>query len=404
MQFTYQARDQKGDFREGVIEASSEEGALDLLHRYGLYVTGLQLESKRPVYAKDIEFFNKPSVKDVMIFSRQLAVMVRSQVPIIEALHTLASQTKKRTFKEKIMKIEEDVEGGIAFSKSLAKHKALFSSFYISMVQSGEASGKLSDVLQYLADHLEREYELTSKVRGAMIYPAFILVAVVIVVTLMVFFVIPNILQVVTEAGTTNLPLATKFVIWFTYFVQSWWWIIFGAMIGAIVALFQLKRSPAGERIYSKIKSKVPVISRMMQLTYIARFAENLATLIGAGIPIVPALEITGQVVGDVRYKEIIKSATEAVRQGESISSVLDRYPNEFPPVFTQMVYVGEQSGSLDSTLNGIVGFYRNEVNRIVDNLLTLLEPFLIIFLGLIVAGVMASILLPLYQTLTSVY
>lgn len=398
MRFNYQARTKKGDVYVGAVEASSEESAVAILGERGLYVTFLE-EAATPVFARRIEFFGRITKKDIVLFSRQLAIMFRSRVSLIESLRVLSLQTKNADFKEKIFKISEEVEGGTAFSQALARYPKIFSSFYVAMVKSGEASGKLSEVLNYLADHLEREYHLTAKAKGALIYPCLVVIVALLVLTLLIFFVLPNLIEVL-EASGQSFPTSTKIVIALADFFRSWWWLIV-LLIIVLISFFLKYRSTAGGRnFFDRMSLKMPILGLFLQMIYLARFAENLSTLISSGLPIAQALEIVGDIIGNVSYKEVILKTREEVKKGEMISSTLSRVPELFPPVFIQMVLVGEKTGTLDTTLMHIVDFYQKEVDRTIDNILAILEPALIIFLGFIVAGLMLSILMPLYQTM----
>jgi len=398
MRFNYQARTKKGDVYVGAVEASSEESAVAILGERGLYVTFLE-EAAAPVFARRIEFFGRITKKDIVLFSRQLAIMFRSRVSLIESLRVLSLQTKNADFKEKIFKISEEVEGGTAFSQALARYPKIFSSFYVAMVKSGEASGKLSEVLNYLADHLEREYHLTAKAKGALIYPCLVVIVALLVLTLLIFFVLPNLIEVL-EASGQSFPTSTKIVIALADFFRSWWWLIV-LLIIVLISFFLKYRSTAGGRnFFDRMSLKMPILGLFLQMIYLARFAENLSTLISSGLPIAQALEIVGDIIGNVSYKEVILKTREEVKKGEMISSTLSRVPELFPPVFIQMVLVGEKTGTLDTTLMHIVDFYQKEVDRTIDNILAILEPALIIFLGFIVAGLMLSILMPLYQTM----
>ena len=397
MKFNYQARDQKGQTQVGVVEASSRESAFQLLGRSGLVVTVLEEAGAKPIYARRIAFFDRVSAKDLVLFSRELAILFRSKVSLIESLETIAKQAGNHTFREKIIRLSEEVEGGTSFSNALSSYPKVFSSFYVNMVKSGEASGKLSDVLEYLADHLEREYELSSKVRGAMVYPVFVIFIAVVVLSLMMFFVIPNLSGVLLSTGQ-ELPIITKAVLGFAAFLRSWGWIFFLLIAGAGVLGFRYLRTPKGQRFMSKAILQLPLLGSFVRMIYLSRFAENLSTLVAGGLPIVQSLDITASIIGNDVYKDIILEAKIGVSKGERIGQILERYPKEFPPVFTQMVIVGEKSGSLDSTLLNVVEFYREEVDRSVDTFLSILEPALIVVLGGVVGGIMAAILLPLYQ------
>jgi len=247
MKFNYQARTQDGQVQNGVVEASSGEVAIDLLQRQNLYVTLLEEASKPPVYAKKITLFEKISRRDIVLFSRQLAIMFRSKVPLIEALQVLAEQeVGNLDMREKILTISDEVEGGTSFSDALAQFPKMFSSFYIAMIKAGEASGKLSESLDYLAAHLESEYRLTSKIQGAMIYPALVLGFVVLVLFAMVFFVIPNIVTVLEETGQ-EMPFITLLVINMTDFIRSWFLLIAAAVVGVFVYLARYYKSKEGK-------------------------------------------------------------------------------------------------------------------------------------------------------------
>jgi len=399
MKFNYQARTKKGEIQSGTIEASSREAAISLLQKYGLYVTVLEEAEVAPIYARRIKIFERISRKDLVLFSRQLSIMFGSEVPLVEALEVLANQIKNPNFKEKILKLSDEVEGGTSLSGALSHCPEIFSPFYISMVKSGEASGKLSESLSYLADHLEREYHLYSKMKGAMIYPCLIVFVVLIVLTLMIFFVMPPLTEVLKETGQ-ELPVITKAVMGFTDFLRSQGWILILGFIVLIIFIFRYYKTKEGKKFFDKFFLRLPLLGPFLKMVYLSRFAENLSTLISGGLPITRSLEITAEIVGNTVYKEIIFQTRDEVRRGEPISSVLGRFPEAFPPVFTQMTLVGEKTGTLDKTLMNIVTFYQKEVDRAIDNLLSILEPALIIFLGLIVGGLMASVLLPLYRVI----
>ena len=397
MKFNYQARDKKGKTQSGIIEASSKEAALQLLAGHNLFVTLLEAQEARPFFEKNIVFFERVSLRDVTMFSRQLSVMFVSRVPLVESLQTLASQTTNRSFKEKIFRLSEEVEGGTPFSQALSKYPDIFSSFYINMVKSGEASGTLSSVLEYLADHMEREYHLISKIRSALVYPAFIVFLAFIVLNLLMFLVIPNLSKVLDQTGQ-ELPGITKLVLGSASLFREFWWVLLSLAGGAAFFFFRFKKTSKGTRMLNRFYFRIPLLNSFLRMIYLTRFAENLSTLISGGLPIVQALDITGRIVGNSVYAEIIEEAKIEVQKGNQISTVLQKYPAEFPPVFTQMVFVGEKSGSLDKTLSNIVSFYQKEVDRIVEAFLSIVEPALIVFLGLVVGGLLASVLLPLYQ------
>ena len=400
MKFNYQARDKKGTVQSGIIEASSRETAAVLLQKHGLYVTILEQIDRVSFYSKHIKIFEGISLKDIVLFSRQLAIMFKSKVPLVESLLALSKETKNPELKEKILDLSGQVEAGASFSKALSRYPKTFSPFYISMVKSGEIAGSLSESLSYLSDHLEREYHLTSKVKGAMLYPFLVFFVVLLVLGLMVFFVVPNLANVLEETNQP-LPIMTKIVIGTSAFLRTWLW-LFGLGIVVFISVgFRYYRTKHGKKFFNKIFLKMPLIGPFLKMLYLSRFAENLSTLISGGLPIAEALNTTAEIIDNSSYKEAILKTRDEVRKGKSISSILSNYPEIFPPVFTRMALVGEKTGTLDISLMNIVEFYKKEIERTIDNFLSVLEPLMIIILGIIVAGVVLSVLTPLYQMMS---
>jgi len=399
MKFDYQARTKEGDVQMGIVEAASQEAALSILQKYGLYITYLEEVVVPPFYAQNIRFFRGVSRKDIVIFSRQLSIMFKAGIPLAEALMVMGRQTQNPDFREKIIKISEKVEGGTSFSQSLQFYPKEFTSFYVNIVKSGEVGGKLSDSLNYLADHLEREYNLQTKIQGALVYPAFVLLLFFIVAVVMGILVLPGLISIVESAGQ-EISLITKIVIAFSNFFEKSGWIVILAIIGLGIFFYRYFKTPEGKKIFDKYSLNIPGLGTLLKKIYLTRFAENLTTLIAAGLPITKALEITGDVVGNEVYKSIILKTMDDVRKGEPISSVLARYPETISPFFIQMTLVGEKSGQLDNILLYVVDFYQREVDSSVESFMKLLEPILIIFLGIVVGGLAVSLLLPLYQTI----
>ncbi|PIP24806.1 MAG: phytochrome sensor protein [Candidatus Nealsonbacteria bacterium CG23_combo_of_CG06-09_8_20_14_all_36_12] len=402
MRFNYTARTKEGEIQMGVITAASPEVATALLQKTGLYVTSLEETTGEPIYAKKIYLFRRIARKDVVLFSRQLSILVSSEIPLVEALRTLASQTKNPEFQEKISEISEEVEGGTTFSTALSHHPKIFSSFFINLVKSGEASGKLSQVLSYLAEHLEKDYYLTSKIRGAMFYPAFVLATLFVVLTIMIIFVLPQLIGILKESGA-QLPIITRILMVFVDFLREKGWIILLLLIFGAIFLWRWTITPKGKDFFDKISIRLPFFGDFLKMVYLSRFAENLSTLISGGLPITKSLEITAEVMGNSVYREIILKIRDGVRRGESISQVLTSFPKETPPLLTQMIMVGEKTGRLDSILINISDFYQKEIEVSISNLLSLIEPVLVVFLGLVVGFFVASILLPIYSGISGI-
>lgn len=397
MKFNYQARTRRGELKLGQVEASSYEAALDILQKYGYFVTFLEEAKKKPFLAKEIQLFRRIRKRDILMFTRQLSILLLSQTPPVEALHTLANQTSNPEFKEKILRIAADVEGGMSFSKALSNFPHLFSTFYVNMVKSGEVSGNLPETLNTLADHIEREYDLLAKIKEAMLYPVFVISVMILLVTLMIFFVFPELEAVFEEAGR-ELPTISVMMLSLAAFLRKWGGVLVLGLLIGFYFLFRYLKTSEGRRIFDKIILKTPLISGFLKKIYLARFAETLSTSIAGGLPIAQALEISGKIVGNTVYQSIIFRARDGVRKGESISSIFKRYPHIIPPLATQMIFVGERTGRLDKVLARLSTFYKKEVDLIIGRVVSLLEPLLIVFLGIMVAIIILTILLPIYQ------
>lgn len=399
MKFEYQARSKEGELQTGIIEASSKESALSILQKSGLVVTRLKVISV-PFYAKKIKIVRRVSLKEIVLFSRQLSIMIKSKVSLIEALRALAFQIKNPDFKEIILNISKKIEGGEYFSKALSRYPKIFNPFYINMIKAGEISGKLSESLEDLADYLEKEYYFVSQVKGAMIYPILVISVVFIVMGVMVFFVVPKI-ALILEASAVELPLVTRIVLNFTNFLKKWGGLAIFFFSLIIIYLYGIFKTEKGKEKFDKFFLKFPLVGEFLKKIYLGRFAENLSTLISGGLPIAQALHITGEVVGNRAYKKVIFEARDGTRKGEQISSVLKAYPELFPPLVIQMIQVGEKTGTLEKTLRNVIEFYQKETEIFLKNILRIIEPLLIIFLAFVVGLLVASTILPLYQITT---
>ncbi len=396
MKFAYQARTKEGKLQTGIVEASSKEAALDLLQKHNLYVTFLE-ESTPPFYSREITIFQGVTKKELVIFFRQLAVMCKSKVPLVEALETLANETKNKFFKEKISKAVEEIEGGSSLSKAFSLFPDVFPHFTVAIIKSGEVSGKLPESLEYLADHLEREYEFADRIKGAMIYPAFVLSIGFIIVILMVNFVLPQIEEIFKSTGA-KLPWFTKLIFQGGDFIRSKGPLVILFSLSFLILIFALKSTFKGKKIFSWILLHLPIFKEFLKKIYLARIAENLSTLISAGLPITTSLEITSEIVGNEIYKEAILKIHDEVKKGSQISTTLAFFPELFPPVFVQMTLVGEKTGSLEATLKHLVEFYQKEVTRAVESFLKILEPILIVTIAVGVAIFAAAVIIPIYK------
>ncbi len=397
MQFDYKARDKEGNIKEGVVEASSRETAFLVVQSYELYVVSLT-EKKTPFYKQDFgSSFERVSGQDVVMISRQLAVMAESKIPIVEALQALSKQLGKKTLKEKMLSISDKVEGGAPLSKALALYPDIFSNFYVNIIKSGEASGKMSESLTYLADHIEREYEFRQKIIGAMFYPIFILVIFVGIMLFLFMFIMPELTQILLDAGG-DIPLITQIVISISSFLEENGIFVFLGLAILIGLAIKFLKTEQGKETLDEFILKVPIFSDFFKKTYMIRFSESLSTLIMAGLPIVKSLEIVADIVNNKPYKETILMLSEGVEQGKQISEVMKKYPKMFSPLLIQMTIVGERSGRLSSSLDNVVRFFRAEIGRTLDKYISMLEPLMIVALGALVGGLVGSVLLPIYN------
>ncbi len=397
MQFNYQARTEDGLVQVGVIDVVSERAAVDLLQKEGLYITSLKQIEQGPFYMRQLELFKKGRRKDIMMFCRQLSIMLKSGVGLVDSLRSLALQTNKSIFREEITDVANSVEGGTYLSDALARHPKTFSNFFINMVKSGEASGKLSESLSYLAEHLEREYNLINKIRSGMTYPAFVLIVFVAIGAMAIFMVLPTFQETLRDLEV-ELPAFTEIMLGIGNFIRAWWWVVLFSLGLLVVLLWRYMKTEEGKEVMGRIFLKFPIVGSLAKKVQLARFAGNLSTLILAGLPITQALEIVSRTTGNKVYEEILLEAQEGVRRGEPMSSILESYPKYIPSLVTQMVKVGEKTGRLDESLRSVSDFYQEEVNRGVDGLVDIIEPILIVVLGGLIAVLMISIIVPVYR------
>jgi len=402
MKYIYQARSQEGKIETGTVDASSKEAAALLLQKYNIYVTSLKEQSPLIFGNKKLTFLEKVSKKDLAIFSRQLALMLQSRVPVTQSLKGLAVQTKKETFRDKILKISQLVEEGNPLSEAFSAYPEVFSIFYVSLIKTGEASGKISEALYYLSDHLEREHDIQSQIKGALIYPIFVVCVLGVVLVIVMFVVMPKLVDLLKET-TSQPPLFTRMVINFYGFLGQYGWIIMLGLFSLIVFTIYYFTTKDGKKTYDELSLKLPFIKDFLKKIFLMRFAENISTLISAGLSINNALKITKDTIDNSVYKKIVSETEERVSEGEKISSVLVKYPDYAPAFVVQMIQVGEETGHLDKNLMEIVNFYQKEVKRAVETFTALLEPIMIVFLGGVVALLAISVLQPLYGVLGTI-
>ncbi len=401
MEFFYQAKNQSGNLIEGKVEAPSEDLAVNVLHQKGLIILSLEL-TRKGLMAQDLtSIFSKTSLKDVVLFTRQMATLVDADVPLVEGLRAIVRQIENTSFQKIVSSVAASIEGGASLSAALNEHQKIFSKFYISLVRAGEIAGKLQTTLNYLADYLERSSALNSKIRGALAYPAFVLFALVAVSIIMMTTVLPQLLSIIKDAGVQEIPFTTRILIASTNFVNSYIVLLLVFLIGGVVLLFYYMKTPQGEHWFDSFKISLPQFGKVIRNLYLARIAETLSTLIKSGVPILDGINITADVVGNVIYRDILIQARENVKGGGSMSETFERY-NEFPPLITSMLAIGEKTGRTDFMLENIFNFYKTEAENDIQNLSQLIEPVLILLLGLGVGILVAAVLLPIYSLVGS--
>ncbi|HVY35828.1 MAG TPA: type II secretion system F family protein [Candidatus Paceibacterota bacterium] len=395
MNFRYTAVTDKGEKREGTIDAVNRELAITGLQRRGLIVTSVKSEQEARRWF-EITLFEKVPMKDIVILSRQMSTLFEAQVSALKAFSLLANNTEDKLLQKKLNQIVADLQAGSSIAGALAKHPDVFSDFYVNMVKAGEESGKLTQVFAYLADYLDRQYALTSKTKHALVYPAFVIGIFIVVMLVMFTVVIPKLSVIIAESGQT-IPIYTRIIMAISSFLVNYGIFLLVFVVVAIGYLIRMAKTKKGKRILDDIKLNTPVIGNLYKKLYLARIADNMDTMLSAGIPIVRAIEITSTVVGNRRYQEIMMQAMEGVKTGKSFSQAIEGH-KEIPQIMPQIVRVGEETGSMGAILKMLAKFYNREVDGAVDTLVGLIEPFMIVALGLGVGLLLVSVLVPIYN------
>ena len=396
MLYTYRSKNKQGQEIEGSIEAPTKNDAIKTLSDQGLIILSLEGQTRHNILNINLPFLNRVKVKDLVMFSRQLAVMSSATLPIVQALRILTEQTENPRFKIIISEVADDVDGGEKLSNSLERHPKEFSPFFIAMIRSGETSGSLAQVLNYLADEQEKDYALMSKIKGAMIYPAFILSALGGVGVIMMVFVVPKITAILEETGG-ELPMATKLLIGTSDFLINFWWIVITVLVGIFIAFRYLLHKDKPRQYWDFIKLKLPVFGPLFQKIYLVRFTRSMATLIEGGVSITSSLNIASDVVGNAYYKDLIARTAREVQDGNSIAMLFLK-SKEIPPMISHMLSVGEKTGRISEVLAKMTDFYSREVENLVANLVSLIEPMIMILMGVGVGIMVAAVIMPMYN------
>jgi type IV pilus assembly protein PilC len=395
--FVYQGRSANG-MQNGEIEAPDRSAAVGELRRRAILVTKIAEKSAPKVSFK---FGGKVSDKEMAIFTRQFSTMIDAGLPLVQCLNILAEQSESKTLRSVTGQVARNVEAGSTLADALRRHPRTFDDLFTNLVEVGEAGGILDVVLQRLSAYIEKAAALKRKVKAAMVYPSAIIGVAIMVVIFMLTFVIPTFAQMFKDLGA-DLPLPTKVVLWLSTFVRTYILLIIAGMVGCVLALRSYYRTEGGRATIDALMLKLPIFGTLIRKVAVARFTRTLGTLVQSGVPILDGLRITARTAGNKVVEKAVLQCRAAVTEGKTLAEPL-RVSGVFPPMVTQMISVGEQTGALDAMLSKIADFYDDEVDTAVSTLTSLLEPIMIVFLGVVVGGLVVAMYLPIFKLVTLV-
>lgn len=394
--FGYTARDPAtGKKIKAEVQADSEAAAAKLIKNEGLAPIEIEVLGKgssNPIS----KLRNRIRTKDRIVFSRQMSTLINAGLPLIQSLRSVSAQTQSESFKVVINQIINDIEAGSAFSVALAKHPKVFNEIYISLIAAGEASGTLDKALERIAYQQEKDAEIISKVRGAMAYPAIVILVMVGVVGFMVVKVLPQVEGIYKDMPGANLPLVTQIMLAISHFTIKYWWLVLVLLVLSVFVTSRYARTVGGRRVIDKYKMVAWPLGPLFMKLYMARFARTANTLVASGVPLIQMLNIVAGSINNVHIEASIKRATEKVKGGKALSDSIDGDPN-FLPLVPSMLRIGEQSGAIEDMLAKTADYYEKEVDNQIKTISTIIEPVLMVLLGVIAFTVVAAVLLPIY-------
>lgn len=409
MLFKYKVINKDGGELEGSLEAANRELAISSLQRREYVIVSVaettddQGKSFKDYLTLDIKLFKeKVKEKDIVIFSRQIATMFEAGVQALKSFRLLAAESDSIALREVLTSLSDDLQSGTSLYKAFSKHERVFSKFYVNLVKAGEEAGKLSETFLYLADYMERSYELKQKTKKALTYPAFVIATFIIIMTIMVIFVIPKMAEMLAQQGQA-LPLFTKIILGISNAITGYWYILVPAITGVVIVAKRWADTPEGAAYMDGVKLKIPVISNTYQKIFLARLADNLNTMLSSGVSIVNALEITAEVVDNYVYEQLILRVSEKVQNGSALSQALMEENGQIPNIMIQMVKIGEETGELGYMLKNLSRFYKQEVERAIDSMVAMIEPIMILGLGAGVGILLSSVMMPMYNVATGI-
>ncbi len=396
--FRYKAKNAKGRTKSGLDVAMSEADLSQRLRRQNLDIISIAA-ADNSLEAKLNLLLNKPKGKDLAVFSRQFAVMISANVPIVESLVILIEQTSNFKLKQVVAEVAFEVTAGSLLSDSLGKHPRIFDNFFINMVKSGEASGKLDEVLEYLADQTERSYDTASKVKGAMIYPVFVLIAMVVVGIVLMVKILPSLTGMLQESGM-DLPVTTKIIIATSDFLVNYLWLVIVLVIGLVFLVRLYLKTDKGRRNWDSLTLRIPIFGKLVNYVVLTRFTRSLSTLLKGGVTITKSLEVVSGVVSNKVYEDILLRTLQSIKDGNPLSTVMNT-ESIVPKMVPQMISVGERTGKIDVVLDSITGFYTRESEKMLANLSSLMEPLIMVIMGIGVGIMVAAVIMPMYSMAT---
>ncbi len=394
--FNYKVKDSRGRDLEGAVEAADGAQAAEVLRERGYQVVSVEKREETSIGNISFTFLQRIKVEDIVVFSRQLSVMVGASISIVRSLRTAARQTTSPKLRGIVLDIANEVEGGVRLSDAFAKYPHVFGSFYVNMLRSGETSGKLDDVLHYLADQQEKDLDLRRRVKGAMTYPIFVIIMLFIVGSVMMIFVVPKLTAVLRESGA-DLPVTTKALVAVSDFFVKYWYVIIGGVLAAVFGTRAAYRTPGGKRFFDALVLRIPVFGPLLRKIYITRVTHSLSTLVEGGVDMVTSLKVVAGVVGNETYRGALITTVQEVSAGNTMASSW-KGRKEFPDMVTQMIAIGEETGKLQQVLSRLTDFYTREVNAAVATLSTAIEPIIMMVMGVAVGALVSAIILPMYN------
>lgn len=397
-EFTYHAKDLQGTDHTGSVDSTDIHSVAGILRKKGLIVISIAPKSS-PADQLLNRFINKVGFGDLVIVTRQLATMVSAGLVLSEAIDILEEQQSNKSLKKALSEISQDIKGGLTLAQALGKHKEIFPKLYVNLVKSGETSGKLDQVLLQMADGLEKDREFQAKIKGAMIYPVVVMTMMVAVVIIMMIFVIPRLISLY-EQSTIDLPLPTKILIFTSNMFINFWWMLLAIAAGVFFAIKRWNSTPEGNYFLGSLVLKLPLIGKLTSNVTLTNFNRTFGLLISAGIPLLEAIGIVTDLMDNPVYKRSLKEAYNGVERGLPFSSLLTA--SVYPRIISQMVRVGEETGKVDEIFIKLADYFESESDHMVKNLTVAIEPIVLVILGIGVAFLVISIILPIYRLTTS--